>query len=108
MGRVLRLRRCTARAPSLRALATFETTDLTPPSSRPSQIFRVRPQVPCSVQIFPGKTHTDLLLEDAFRGGRDLLADTITAAVTGRPHRSSHARMVPAPLVWLAGRVCPF
>jgi hypothetical protein len=64
--------------------------------------------VPCSVQIFPGKTHTDLLLEDAFRGGRDLLADTITAAVTGRPHRSSHARMVPAPLVWLAGRVCPF
>ncbi|GBF90156.1 isoprenylcysteine alpha-carbonyl methylesterase-like protein [Raphidocelis subcapitata] len=64
--------------------------------------------VPCALRLLPGKTHTDLLLEDAFRGGPDPLADAILEAATGRPRSSWHPRTCPAPLVWLAGRVCPF
>jgi hypothetical protein len=66
------------------------------------------PQVPCALRLLPGKTHTDLLLEDAFRGGPNTLADIILEAATGRPHSSWHPRTCPAALVWLAGRVCPF
>jgi hypothetical protein len=65
-------------------------------------------QVPASLRLFEGKTHTDLLLEDAFKGGPDALTDAILEVVTGRPHTSDHARMVPRPLVWLAARACPF
>jgi hypothetical protein len=66
------------------------------------------PQVSASLRVFEGKTHTDLLLEDAFRGGPDALVEAVLEIATGRPHASSHARMVPRPLVWLAARVCPF
>lgn len=64
--------------------------------------------VPSSYRVFVGKTHTDLLLEDAFRGGKDELTDSILEVITGQPQDSSHSRMCPNMLVWLAGRVCPF
>jgi acetyl esterase/lipase len=33
---------------------------------------------PAASVVFEGKTHTDLLLEDAFRGGRDVLAGALS------------------------------
>ncbi|KAI8469431.1 MAG: Alpha/Beta hydrolase protein [Monoraphidium minutum] len=67
-----------------------------------------RLEVPVSYRLFEGKTHTDFLLEDAFRGGKDDLTDAILELVTGRPHAGRHRTMCPRPLVWLASRVCPF
>eukprot|EP00882_Tetradesmus_deserticola_P005062 GHRQ01005333.1.p4 GENE.GHRQ01005333.1~~GHRQ01005333.1.p4 ORF type:complete len:120 (+),score=61.17 GHRQ01005333.1:495-854(+) len=64
--------------------------------------------VDCSVQLLPGKTHTDLLLEDALGGGRDILSDSILGCITGREEVSDHPSMCPKPLVRIAGRVCPF
>ncbi|KAF6266738.1 Alpha/Beta hydrolase protein [Scenedesmus sp. NREL 46B-D3] len=64
--------------------------------------------VDCSVQLLPGKTHTDLLLEDALGGGRDVLSDSILACITGREEVSDHPSMCPKLLVRLAGCVCPF
>jgi len=34
--------------------------------------------------------------------------DSILEVITGQPQDSSHSRMCPNMLVWLAGRVCPF
>jgi hypothetical protein len=65
-------------------------------------------QVPSSYRLFEGKTHTDFLLEDAFRGGKDQLTDSILQLVTGVPQEGRHACMCPRLLVWLASRVCPF
>jgi prenylcysteine alpha-carboxyl methylesterase len=64
--------------------------------------------VDCSVQLLPGKTHTDLLLEDALGGGRDVLSDSILSCITGREEVSDHPSMCPKLLVRLAGCVCPF
>lgn len=64
--------------------------------------------VESSVQLLPGKTHTDLLLEDALGGGRDVLSDSILACITGREDVSDHPSMCPKLLVRLAGCVCPF
>ncbi|KIY98400.1 hypothetical protein MNEG_9559 [Monoraphidium neglectum] len=64
--------------------------------------------VPSSYRLFEGKTHTDFLLEDAFRGGKDQLTDSILQLVTGAPQEGRHACMCPRLLVWLASRVCPF
>lgn len=58
--------------------------------------------------LLPRKTHTDLLLEDALAGGRDVLTDTILACITGAEQASDHASMCPRGLVRLAGMVCPF
>eukprot|EP00775_Hariotina_reticulata_P013750 gene13750-13869_t len=60
------------------------------------------------VHLLPGKTHTDLLLEDALAGGRDVLTDNILACVTGREQVSNYPCMCPTFLVRLAGWVCPF
>lgn len=60
------------------------------------------------VHLLPGKTHTDLLLEDALGGGRDVLTDSILACITGQQQVSNHPRMCPRLLVNLAGKVCPF
>lgn len=60
------------------------------------------------VHLLPGKTHTDLLLEDALAGGRDVLTDHILACVTGREQVSNYPCMCPWLLVRLAGWVCPF
>lgn len=60
------------------------------------------------VHLLPGKTHTDLLLEDALGGGRDVLTDSILGCITGQQHVSNHPSMCPRLLVNLAGRVCPF
>jgi prenylcysteine alpha-carboxyl methylesterase len=64
--------------------------------------------VPSSCKLLPGKTHTDVLLEDAFRGGRDSLTEAILEVATGRPHAAAYPCTCPEPLVWLAGCVCPF
>jgi len=61
-----------------------------------------------SVHLLPGKTHTDLLLEDALAGGRDVLTDSILHCITGQQQASSYPCMCPRPLVSLAGKVCPF
>ncbi|KAF8072911.1 hypothetical protein HT031_000571 [Scenedesmus sp. PABB004] len=60
------------------------------------------------VALLPGKTHTDLLLEDGLGGGRDVLTDTILACVTQREEVSDHPSMCPRGLVRLASAVCPF
>lgn len=61
-----------------------------------------------SVHLLPGKTHTDLLLEDALAGGRDVLTDSILQCITGQHQASSYPCMCPRPLVSLASKVCPF
>lgn len=60
------------------------------------------------VHLLPGKTHTDLLLEDALGGGRDVLTDSILQCITGQQQLSNHPSMCPRFLVSLASRVCPF
>lgn len=60
------------------------------------------------VHLLPGKTHTDLLLEDALGGGRDILTDSILEVITGQEHCSNYRSMCPQPLVKLAGMICPF
>jgi prenylcysteine alpha-carboxyl methylesterase len=64
--------------------------------------------VDSALQLLPGKTHTDLLLEDALGGGRDILSDSILGCITGREEVSDHPSMCPKLLVRLAGCVCPF
>ncbi len=65
-----------------------------------------------SLLLLPGKTHTDLLLEDAMAGGPDLLADSILGAIRGReqqrPRSINYPCMCPRVLVRAAGWVCPF
>lgn len=66
---------------------------------------------PCAflqVHLLPGKTHTDLLLEDALGGGRDVLTDSILQCITGQQQCSNHPSMCPRLLVSLASKVCPF
>lgn len=60
------------------------------------------------VHLLPGKTHTDLLLEDAMAGGRDVLTDSILEVITGQERTSNYPCMCPKPLVRLAGWICPF
>lgn len=60
------------------------------------------------VHLLPGKTHTDLLIEDGFAGGRDVLTDSIMEVITGQEHLSNYRMMCPKPLVRLAGWICPF
>eukprot|EP00879_Flechtneria_rotunda_P030524 GHRR01033164.1.p1 GENE.GHRR01033164.1~~GHRR01033164.1.p1 ORF type:complete len:284 (+),score=90.91 GHRR01033164.1:367-1218(+) len=60
------------------------------------------------VQLLPGKTHTDLLLEDALAGGEDVLTDSILSCIFGPQQPSNYTSMCPKFLVRLAGIVCPF
>jgi prenylcysteine alpha-carboxyl methylesterase len=64
--------------------------------------------VDSSLHLLPGKTHTDLLLEDGFAGGRDVLTDSVLECITGVPQASDYPCMCPRILVRLASRVCPF
>jgi prenylcysteine alpha-carboxyl methylesterase len=64
--------------------------------------------VDARLQLLAGKTHTDLLLEDALAGGRDVLTDSILELVSGQATRSHYPCMCPRTLVRLASWVCPF
>eukprot|EP00897_Mesotaenium_endlicherianum_P004047 jgi/Mesen1/3670/ME000202S02755 len=68
------------------------------------------------VQLYPGKTHTDLILQDPMRGGKDeLLADILSLvyAQDEKAHALCQAappqrRMVPEILLQMAHYVSPF
>lgn len=60
------------------------------------------------LHLLPNKTHTDLLLEDALAGGRDVLTDSILTVISGKQQYSSYPCMCPRILVSLASMVCPF
>lgn len=65
-------------------------------------------RVPTQLKLYAGKTHTQPIVEDPMRGGRDELMDDVLALVTGQPQRSSQFPMLPSWLINLATAVCPF
>eukprot|EP00246_Nothoceros_aenigmaticus_P012513 TRINITY_DN3924_c0_g1_i1.p1 TRINITY_DN3924_c0_g1~~TRINITY_DN3924_c0_g1_i1.p1 ORF type:complete len:238 (-),score=43.41 TRINITY_DN3924_c0_g1_i1:395-1108(-) len=68
--------------------------------------------VPASTRVYPGKTHTDLILQDPMRGGVDeLLEDVLVVLGTGpaaQLEASARRRLVPEILLQLARSVSPF
>ena len=48
------------------------------------------------VKLYPGKTHTQPLIEDPMSGGRDVLTDEILSVVRTRPAPVSRSRLLGA------------
>lgn len=61
-----------------------------------------------SLKLYRGKTHTQPIVEDPMRGGRDELMDDILALVTGEAALHRQFPMLPSRLIDLASAVCPF
>jgi prenylcysteine alpha-carboxyl methylesterase len=64
--------------------------------------------VDARVKSYEGKTHTQPLIEDPMRGGRDVLMDDVLEMVTGEEQCHWQFPMCPGPLITLASAVCPF
>ncbi|GAQ84700.1 alpha beta-hydrolases superfamily protein [Klebsormidium nitens] len=71
--------------------------------------------IAATTRIFVGKSHTDPIIQDPLRGGKDDLMEAVLAVLYegidegGWPAaRPARRRMVPEPLIALAGRACPF
>jgi prenylcysteine alpha-carboxyl methylesterase len=60
------------------------------------------------LRAFPGKTHTQPIIEDPMRGGRDELMDAVLELATGGAGVNHQFPMCPAVLLNLASAVCPF
>ncbi len=58
--------------------------------------------------VYPGKTHTQPIVEDPMGGGRDELMDEILSLVRGRPCATRQFAMCPAVLIAAASAVSPF
>jgi prenylcysteine alpha-carboxyl methylesterase len=57
---------------------------------------------------YAGKTHTQPIVEDPMRGGRDELMDDVLGVVRGRACHNRQFGLLPAALIDLATAVCPF
>ncbi|KFM26735.1 hypothetical protein F751_2712 [Auxenochlorella protothecoides] len=60
------------------------------------------------LKLYRGKTHTQPIVEDPMRGGRDELMDDVLELVTGKAQTSRQFPMLPSFLIDLATAVCPF
>lgn len=60
------------------------------------------------LKLYKGKTHTQPIVEDPMRGGRDELMDDVLSLVSGRPERHRQFPMLPSLVIDLATAVCPF
>jgi acetyl esterase/lipase len=58
--------------------------------------------------VYPGKTHTQPIVEDPMGGGRDELMDEILSLVRGRSCTTRQFAMCPAALIAAASYVSPF
>lgn len=61
-----------------------------------------------SLKLYKGKTHTQPIVEDPMRGGRDELMDDVLGVVTGVESYHRQFPMLPALLIDAASAVCPF
>lgn len=61
-----------------------------------------------SLRLYRNKTHTQPIVEDPMRGGRDELLDDVLAAVTGVPQHNRQNPLIPASLIDLATWISPF
>ena len=64
--------------------------------------------VPVRLKLYKGKTHTQPIVEDPMRGGRDELMDDVLELVTGKPQSHFQFPMLPSFLIDWATYVCPF
>ncbi|CAD7705335.1 unnamed protein product [Ostreobium quekettii] len=64
--------------------------------------------VKCECRLYEGKSHTDPLVDDALRGGRDALMEDIVEMVLKRKIQKWQAPLLPGFLVTAASFVCPF
>ena len=64
--------------------------------------------VRCRTKFYPGKTHTQPIVEDPMRGGQDELMDEVLSLVRGRICYNRQFPMLPAALIDAATWVCPF
>ena len=60
------------------------------------------------MRIYPGKTHTQPIVEDPMRGGRDELMDDVLGVVRGEECCNTQLGMLPSLLIDAATAVCPF
>ncbi|KAL4424612.1 hypothetical protein ABPG77_002230 [Micractinium sp. CCAP 211/92] len=60
------------------------------------------------LKLYKGKTHTKPIVEDPMRGGRDELMDDVLSMVMGHECINFQMPMLPATLIDMASRVCPF
>ncbi|KAL6783870.1 hypothetical protein ACKKBG_A03820 [Auxenochlorella protothecoides x Auxenochlorella symbiontica] len=60
------------------------------------------------LKLYRGKTHTQPIVEDPMRGGRDELMDDVLELVAGKAQTSRQFPMLPSFLIDLATAVCPF
>lgn len=65
-------------------------------------------RVPVRLKLYKGKTHTQPIVEDPMRGGRDELMDDVLELVTGKPQSHFQFPMLPSFLIDWATYVCPF
>lgn len=61
-----------------------------------------------ALKLYRGKTHTQPIVEDPMRGGRDVLMDDVLSMVSGQAAHNSQFPMLPSWVIDSASWVCPF
>lgn len=64
--------------------------------------------VRCTLKAYVGKTHTQPIIEDPMRGGRDELMDEVLSLIQGEKCVNVQFPMLPSLLIDTATLVCPF
>lgn len=64
--------------------------------------------IKCRLKKYPGKTHTQPIVEDPMRGGQDQLMDEVLSLVRGEKCSNKQFPMLPSMLIDAATWVCPF
>jgi len=62
----------------------------------------------CKLSLYHGKNHTEPIVQDPMRGGRDTLMDDVLSVVRGNDCYNQQLGMVPAVMIDFASFVCPF
>lgn len=62
----------------------------------------------CELKIYLNKTHTQPIVEDPMRGGRDEMMDDVLSLIVGKPCFNRQFPMLPNIFINLASWVCPF
>ena len=62
----------------------------------------------CKLHLYHGKNHTEPIVQDPMRQGRDILMDDVLSVVRGHNCYNKQLGMVPAVMIDAASFVCPF
>lgn len=62
----------------------------------------------CKLHLYHGKNHTEPIVQDPMRQGRDTLMDDVLSVVRGHSCYNTQLGMVPAIMIDFASFVCPF